>query len=144
MSAMVKNFMAMPILLKLFTASALVVLLFVLETMLPHGSVRVFDRQVTTSEWWASGAGPSMLIVAGLFCSSAVYMLRRSRYGRPTYILALIALFISVPYVAGVTGNGVATVSKSSLIADLLTTLGIAVYLYLSRGTRNYFRSPTG
>ncbi len=141
---MVKNFMAMPILLRLCTGVAGGVLVFVIGTMLPHGSIRVEGRQLTTSEWWAIGAGPFMLIVGGLFCASAVMMLRRSRHARLAYIVAWIALFISVPYIAAVTGNGVAAVSKSSLIADLLMTLAIVLYLYLSKGARNYFRSPAG
>jgi hypothetical protein len=65
----VKNFMAMPILLRLCTGVAGGVLVFVIGTMLPHGSIRVDGRQLTTSEWWAIGAGPFMLIVAFLrFC----------------------------------------------------------------------------
>jgi hypothetical protein len=73
----------------------------------------------------------------------AVMMLRRSRHARLAYIVAWIALNISIPYVAGVTGTGVAAVSKASLLADLFVTLAIALYLYLSRGTRQYFRAAT-
>jgi hypothetical protein len=136
-----KNFMAMPILLKLLTAAGFGVFLIAISTMRPHSIISVFGRPITASDWWASGAGPFLLIVALLFCASAVMMLRRSGHARLAYIVALIALSISVPYVSGVTGVGVAAVSKSSLISNSLLTLVIALYLYLGRGTRNYFRS---
>lgn len=138
-----KNFMAMPILLRFLTAAGFCVCLIAISTMRPHSMIRVFDRQISAADWWASGAGPSMLIVAGLFVASAIMMLRRSRHARFAYIVAWIALNISIPYVAGVTGAGVAAMSKSSLLSDLVVTVAIALYLYLSRGTRNYFRSAT-
>lgn len=136
--------MAMPTILKWLIAAGFFVCLMIIGTFFPHSIVRVLGRPVSTSNWWVSGAGPSMLIVAGLFCASSVMMLRRFRHARLAYIVAWIALLISVPYVAAVTGNGVAAVSKSSLIVNLLMTLAIALYLYLSKGARNYFRSPTG
>jgi hypothetical protein len=138
-----KNFIAMPTVLKLLTAVGFGVLLMVLSTMRPHSMVRVFDRSVTASEWWASGAGPFMLIVAGLFCASAVMMLNRFKHARLAYIVALIALSISAPFVAGVTRVGETAVNPG-IIPNLLLTLAIALYLYLSKGARQYFDSGAG
>ena len=83
-----------------------------------------------------------MFIVALLMIAASVMMLIRARHSRLAYIIALIALSISMPFLAGVTGVGVAA-SKQSLIFNLLLTLAIALYLYLSKGARNFFRSAT-
>lgn len=137
---MLRNFMEMPIVLKLLTVAACGVLIFAMGTMIPHGVVHVGGMQLTTSEWWAVGAGPCLLVVALLFCASAVYMLRRSRYGRPSYVVAWIALSISIPYIAGVTGAGVPA-SRPGFISNLVLTTIIGLYLYLSKGARSYFRA---
>ena len=138
---MAKNFMAMPIFLKLLTAAALGMILVIVVTVIPGGSIRVFGRNVADSEWWRIGAGPFMAIVTLLMIASAVMMLKRTRHSRLAYVIAWIALSISIPFVAGVAGVGVA-VSKPALFSNLLLTLAISLYLYLSKGARAYFRSP--
>src|ERR1700753_3477200 len=100
---MIKNFMAMPILLKLLTAAACSVPIFVIGTMIPHGSVDMGGREGATSEWWTIGAGPFLSVVALLFCASIVGMLRRARYSRLLYIRSWIALSAFILYVADVT-----------------------------------------
>ena len=137
---MIKNFMAMPILLKLLTATAFAVPIFVIGTMIPHGSVNVGGRELATSAWWTIGAGPFLLVVALLFCASIIGMLRRVRYSRFMYILSWIALSAFIPYVASVTGAGLA-VSKPGTISNLLLAGVIGLYLYLNKGARSYFRS---
>jgi hypothetical protein len=132
--------MEMPIGVKVLTASACAVLLFVVATMIPNSSVHVGDKQLSTSEWWAIGAGPFLLIVALLFSASAVYMLRRSAYGRLAHIVAWISLSVSIPYIAGVTGVGMTT-WRSAFISNLILTAIIALYLYLSKASRDYFRA---
>jgi len=135
----VKNFLTMPIVLKLITASALVILLIVVSTIVPGGPIHVFGRDVTRAEWWAIGAGQFLFIVMLLMTASAVMMLRRARHSRLANIVAWIALSFSIPFVAGVTGMGVSE-SRPALISNLLLTLAISLYLYLSKGSRNYFR----
>jgi hypothetical protein len=135
--------MAMPSMLKLITASVLGALISVITTMLPNSSAGVFglfDRHVTTSVWWESGAGTIVLILATLFCVSAILMLRRSRYGRPVYILALIAMSVSIPFVARVIGMSVSE-WRFSLVANLAWTVVLSLYLYLNTTVRNYFHS---
>jgi hypothetical protein len=137
------NYMAMPNFLKLITASVVGLLLSVITTVPLNSSAGVFglfDRHVTTSIWWSSGAGTIVLIVATLFCASAVLMLGRSRYGRPTYIAALVAMSVSSPFVADVVGVSAAE-QRIFLIANLVWTVVLSLYLYFDTAVRNYFRS---
>src|SRR5690242_3074816 len=112
---MLNNFRAMPAIVKLCTVAALGVMALVVTTKFPHISIHVGDRQITTAEWWNIGAGPFMLVVGLLMVSSAVMMLKRSRHARLAYAVAWSALCISVPFVSGVSGLGVAA-SKLSVI----------------------------
>ena len=136
------NFMAMPSMLKLITASVLGALISVITTMLPNrsgGVFGLFDRHVTTSVWWESGVGTIVWILATLFCVSSILMIRRSRYGRPVYILALIAMSVSIPFVASVIGMSASEV-RFWLIANFVWTVFVSLYLYLNTAVRNYFR----
>jgi hypothetical protein len=135
-----KNFLAMPIILKLLTASALGMLLVIVSTFVPGGPIHVFGREMTHSEWWATGAGLITVVVGFSATAAAVLMLKRSSYGRPAYMVASAAMSISVLFVAAVTGANVAK-GIPTTIGNLLLTLVIALYLYLSKGSRNYFRS---
>jgi len=135
--------MAMPSMLKLITASVLGALISVITTMLPNSSAGVFglfDRHVTTSVWWDSGAGKIVAVLAILFCVSAILMLRRSRYGRPVYIVALIAMSVSIPFIASVIGMSDSE-WRFLLIANFVWTVVLSLYLYLNTAVRNYFRS---
>jgi hypothetical protein len=139
---MVRNFLKMPVLLKLCTAASLAVLMWVVVTMFPHTLIHVFGRRITVADWWRMGAGPFMLIVALLMSISAVMLLLRARHARLAYVVAWIALTVAIPFVAGVSGIGVRA-SESSAISNSLLTLAISLYLYLGKGTREYFRSST-
>jgi hypothetical protein len=133
-----KNFMAMPSLLKLLTVVTVGVPIFCIATMFPHQSIGVFGRQMTASEWWSSGAGPTTLVVGGLMLAAAFLMLRRSRYGRPAYLLGLIVVSLSAPLIAYLTGSDFPA-DVPSLLSDLVFTVFIGLYLYKSRAVQNYF-----
>jgi hypothetical protein len=136
-----KNFMAMPPLLKLLTAVTVGVPIFCIATMFPHQSIGVFGRQMTASEWWSSGAGLTTLVVGGLMLAAAFLMLRRSRYGRPAYLLGLIVVSLSAPLIAYLTGSDFPA-EVPSLLSDLVFTVFIGLYLYKSRAVQNYFTEP--
>jgi len=85
-----------------------------------------------------------MLVVGALFVSSVVMMLRRSHHSRLAYVVSCVAIGIAVPYVVAVSGGVAASVSTLSLTYDCLQTLAIALYLYLSKGSREYFGPPVG
>jgi hypothetical protein len=131
----------MPPVLKLITVTALGAVIPVITTVLPNfpaGVFGLFDRHISTSEWWSSSAGKMVSMTAALFCASAVMMLRRSRYGRLIYIAALITMCITIPTVAGVIGMGVVE-WRFLLVVNLAWTIVLALYLYLNVGARNYF-----
>jgi hypothetical protein len=85
-----------------------------------------------------------MLVVAGLFCSAGYMILKRSSQAKLAYLIAWIALSISVPYATQVTGGGNLDALKSSLVLNLVLTSVIGVYLYCSPGSRKYFHPPVG
>jgi hypothetical protein len=143
--ALAKNFVVMPDPLKLITASVLGVLISVFTTMFPNTSAGVFgqfERHLTTTVWWGSGAGTIVLIVAGLFFASALMMLRRSPHGRSTYIAALLAMSASIPFVGGVMGMSLAE-QTGSVIFNLVWTLIVSLYLHTNTAVRDYFGLAT-
>ena len=109
--------------------------LMLTSTLFPHSIVRIMGRPVPSEGWWTSGAGPTMLVVAGLFLSASVMMILRARHARFAYVLACIAISISIPYVFYVTGGSTASLPKFSLTINWLLTVAIGLYLFLSRGT---------
>lgn len=133
-----KNFLAMPWLLKLMTLSAFSVLVFVIGSAVTTSPMMVFGEPVTASEWWRSGAGILTVGIAVIGSTAGVLILRRSRYGRPTYILTWAAATASLPLVAELTGKGVAG-SLPAAVFDLIVTVSIALYLHKSKAIQSYF-----
>lgn len=130
--------MAMPLLLKLLTATTLVVPMFCVTSLFPSRSINVFGRQMSAWEWWSSGAGLVTIVIGGLVAAAALLMLKRSRHGRPMYIAGWVAISASVPLVAYLTG-GRPSGEIASLISNLVLTVSISIYLYKSRAVREYF-----
>ena len=135
---MLRNFYQMPRLLKLLTASTLALIVFLVGSVLPHGSISAFGRQMSTTEWWASGAGAITVLAAVLPIASAALMLKRSRYGRPAYVLGWVVLSLATPVLVAVT-KGNAAGAAPSMIFSLVVTVLIALYLYRSKAVRGYF-----
>lgn len=133
-----KNFIAMPPLLKLLTTIVVGVPIFCIATAFPHQSISVFGRQMTSSEWWSSGTGPTTLVVGGVMVFAALLMLRRSRYGRLAYLLGLMVLSLSEPVIAYFTGSSFSAEIPPTIF-DLLFTALIGLYLYKSGAVQNYF-----
>lgn len=132
----------MPIILKLLTASALGMLVVIVSTFIPGSSIHVFGRAMTHAEWWATGAGLVTLVVGLSAIAAAVLMLKRSSYGRPAYMVASTAMSLSVLFVAAITRANIAKAIPTT-IGNLLLTLAVTLYLYLSKGSKNYFHSST-
>jgi hypothetical protein len=133
-----RNFLAMPQILKLLTAAAAVLPLFFLASTLPHTSIGLFGRQLTTAKWWSTGMGLTTIFAASVMCIAAFLMLRRSIYGRPAYILAWVTLSFSIPLAAHLTGTETAALTPL-FVSNLLLTSAIGAYLYLSASVRGYF-----
>lgn len=137
---MIKNFFAMPWLLKLMTLSAFSVLGFVVGSVVTTSPIMVFGQPVTVSEWWSSGAGILTVGIAIVGGAAGVLMLMRSRYGRPVYILTWAMASASIPLIAELTGKGIAG-SLPAAAFDSVLTLGIAIYLSKSQAIQSYFGS---
>ena len=131
----------MPKYLKMLTAMGFAVLAGVAATMLPSG-VAVYGRHVTTSDWWGSGAGLFLLCVGLIMSSSAVLMLKRSRYGRPTHIFGWAAISIS-GLLANYVAKGDFVVAIPAFGVSMVLTALIALYLYGNKNVRDYFHAAT-
>jgi hypothetical protein len=131
-----KNFLAMPGILKMVTVLGFFTLVWV-ATSLVNG-VDVFGKHVDTATWWAEGAGYCCLFAALIASWSSILMIMRSRYGRPVCIVGWLAIAASsllgayiaeVPYVSYMPG----------IVSSLIMTACVAGYLYLSKRTKTYF-----
>ena len=129
----------MPGFLRFLTVTTMVFPLFVVASLIPHGGLRVFGKQIPPSLWWGSGAGVSLFILAVFFCISAIKILKRSRKGRMWYVCGWCVLTIQAPYLDKLFGS-----RDVNFVLDLApgaaTTLIIAIYLYASPAVRVYFK----
>jgi hypothetical protein len=135
-----KNFLAMPRILKMLTAMGFFSLVWVAASI--ANGVNFFGKHVDASSWWGSGAGYYCLIAALIMSGSSLLMLYRSRYGRPAHIagwLAVTTTAVLGAYLAGVPYPSF----MSSIMGNVALTGCIAIYLYLSKSTKNYFRGVT-
>jgi uncharacterized membrane protein len=137
-----KNLNDMPGIVKWLTAVGLVPVVFLVATLIPDGSVQVFGRAMANAEWWSTGAGIVVAILAFTSTAAAVLMLNRSRFARPIYLLNLLAAYVSGPIIARLTKSN-AENPFWSLVAGLATVAAIALYFYKSKATGKYFRSPS-
>lgn len=138
MITMGNNFLAMPPLLKLLIMATLVGPAYVATSIFSHQPINVFGRQISTSEWWSCGAGPTTLVVVGLMLAAALLTLKRSRRGRPVYILASLALSASIPLTAHFIRMDV-FYALPSLTSNIVLTALIGLYLYRNCTAQNYF-----
>lgn len=136
---MLRNFNAMPAILKWLTSLCLVLPVFLLVSLIPHGSIKVSGRAMPNAEWWATGAGIAVVVLAIAMTMAGILMLKRSLYARRIYILGMLATFLSGPLVAKLTKSDDAE-PLWSILLGLLTVGAIAWYLYSSKLTAKYFR----
>lgn len=133
---MLKNFVEMPVLLKLLVVSTLVTAAFLLRLVVPYGGISAFGRIVSVGDWWRSGAGVATAATASVFISSAILMLKRSQYGRALYVLGWVASSLSILIVANMaSASNVSTLP--SVVANLILAALIALYLYLGKAPRD-------
>jgi hypothetical protein len=133
----VRNFAAMPKLLKLLTASGIaIVLVPITMTFRP---TRVSGREVAPAEWWSSGAGPLVAVACAFIATAAFLVLRRSRLGRPLFVLAALAQVALVPLGLRIAGAHDA-VPVPWLLLHLVLVALLGLYLSKSGAVRKYFR----
>lgn len=70
--------------------------------------------------------------------AAGLLMLRRSRFGRPAFILGLIAVSLSDPLISYLTELDFPA-KLPSILSNLVVTLLVGLYLYKSRAIQKYF-----
>jgi hypothetical protein len=129
----------MPGILKWLTSLCLVLPVFLLVSLTPHGSIRVSGRVMSNAEWWATGAGIVVVVLTIAMTAAGFLMLNRSPYARRIYILGMLATFLSGPLIEKLTQSG-HDEPLWSILLGLLPVGAIAWYLYASQATAKYFR----
>lgn len=128
----------MPGILKWLTSLCVVPLVFLLFSLNPHGSIKVARQLMPNAEWWTTGAGMIVLVLAIAMTTAGVLMLKRSPYARRIYILAMLATVLSGPLIAKLTNNAIEPFW--SILLGLLPVGAMAWYLYASKAIAKYFR----
>jgi len=136
-------FLAMPNLLKLVSAAAVGPVLFILIALISSGGTPILPLRGGTLgiEFWTSSAGVAALSVSSLFCASSVLMLKRSRVGPVAYILALIGMCAALPALGEIVGIRT-TALIFLLVVNIIWTVVLSLYFYLSPAVRNYLNKP--
>jgi hypothetical protein len=129
----------MPGILKWLTSLCVVLPMFLLASLVPQGSIKVSGRLMPNAQWWATGAGMVVVVLAITMTTAGILMLKRSPYARRIYILGMLATFLSGPLVAKLTKSDDAEPLWSILLGPL-TVGAIAWYLHASKPTAKYFR----
>lgn len=95
----------MPGILKWLTALCLVPPLFVVGTLIPNGTIRVDGRLMANSDWWACGAGATVVVVAIMTAVAALLLVHRSKYGRPVFLVSNASTYLCGPLITKLTGS---------------------------------------
>lgn len=133
-----RNFIAMPLLLKLLTVATVAVPIFCIQSLLPQQSINVFGQHMNATVWWSSGAGLATLVASCFMLVASLLMLKRSHYGRLVYVLGWVAMSLFIPLIAYLVKVEL-TVALPSLISNLVLSAFIGLYLYRSSEIQNYF-----
>jgi hypothetical protein len=132
----IKNFNAMPGILKWLTSLSLALPIFVVVTLVPNGSIKVSGRLMANADWWATGAGAVTLVLAIIMAAAGILMLNRSPYARRIYILGMLATYLSGPLIGNLTKSD--DEPLWSILLGVLTVGIVAWYLYASKATAKY------
>jgi hypothetical protein len=131
----------MPGFLKFLTGLALASVIFLPATLLP-GGVDLGGGLVSRREWWGSGSGFIFAATVLLMISSGVLMLRRTRYSRAAHLAAWLALYCCVPVLRRMNDMAIYPHEMYAYVGIVIASIAIlAIYLYIARGSRNYFGS---
>ncbi|WP_125903110.1 hypothetical protein [Luteibacter rhizovicinus] len=139
------NFKRMPVFLKLLTLFSVMSVFLVIATIIPGGAV-VGQKKVGLGEWWSNGSGIVLAVAIGLFVASGVAILKRLHRSRALYLCSWIILYLAVFIIELI--NKVSYSSDqyvSDLLFGALQLIVFALYLYFSKGVKNYFfeRTPS-
>ena len=135
---MFQNLKAMPGILKWLTALTLVPPLFVLCTLIPNGSVKVYGSPMTNSAWWSCGAGVVVALLAVMMVVAEILLLQRSKYSRPVFLIAMASTMLSGLPLEQLLEPKV-TPPLWPTVFDLIPIALMTWYLYASKAVQTYF-----
>jgi hypothetical protein len=136
-----KSFKAMPSILKWLCVVGLVPPLFLFGTLIPNGSINVDGKPMANSDWWSSGAGAVVAVLAIVMTAAEIMLLRRSKYGRPIYLIGMALTMASGPPIEKLLEPN-ATPYLQPLVFNLVIVVLVAWYLYGNKAVQKYFH-PT-
>jgi hypothetical protein len=134
---MIKNFLLMPGPLALMMVLAFVYPIFTITSLRPHAYVRVLGHRVTTTEFWASGAGFWFLGISILCGIAAVMVPRRRPRGIPVLLLSFCATSIHALFLSALGEHS--DFVRIEFVMYLVTILVMAIYFYKSSTVKAYF-----
>jgi hypothetical protein len=138
-STVVRNFGAMPKILRWITTLGLASVLMIFGTLVPCATVRAFGRVVLAEEWWSSGAGWIVLLSMWPLPVSAALMLLRRQEGAWLCVLGWITTHAGAPLVARMFGLPL-RFPLQSLAFDLPIFVFLVLYLGRSVAVRAFFQ----
>jgi len=133
---MTRNFFEMPRWLKLLTIAGLAAVVLALSK--PFSGVGIFGEHISPLTWWRSGAGLAFTLSALIMGYSAILFLRRSQKGRIAHVVGWITMTLGA-YIGVHLEHLNPVMLNPGLAFNAALTVGIALYLYLSKAVRLYF-----
>jgi hypothetical protein len=90
------NFKGMPLVLKFLSAHGILFLVGGILSILPFGDRAIEGRNVSYSEWWASGTGFQFLLVSVGIGIGATFLLRKAKHARVVYFSLLLGVYLFI------------------------------------------------
>jgi len=130
------NFKTMPFFLKYITLGSIIGgPLFIIGPFLPSFYFAINGQQVTQSEFWSAGAGPTMVIVGIVLLICGIGFIYRKPWSRWIFCLGIL-LPVIIDAISG------SILEKT--VANYIYTIGVTAviyiwYFFIKKSVRNYF-----
>lgn len=132
-----KNFLAMPVFLKLITLLAALSPTISFMNTVSGGMFWFFGKAVSASEWWGSGAGLCQSIFDVVMLMSAFFFLSKYKWAKLIYILGILLLPLVNSITSYLLGVEVKLDDVSVVVIEVVSVVVFA-YLMLSRGVQEF------
>lgn len=134
------NFLKMPGFLRFLTGGALLLILFVAQSVLSD-VIRIQGHEISRSDWWESGSGVIQLLCSLPLIAAAFLMLARWRYARTSYLFGWLISDIGTGFILNANGAMRTDEQSCFLIFTSAVSLTIfACYLFGSKRVAAYIR----
>lgn len=137
---LVSNFVKMPGVLRFLTGVALLLILFVAQSVFTD-AIRVQGREISRDEWWGSGSGVIQLLSSLPLIIAAFLMLARSRYARMSYLIGWLVSDIGTIFI--LKANGIMSTGVQWWFVSLACAVSLLVfawYLFTSKQVAAYVK----